>query len=88
MSAQVSALRPGAPGYVPPPITGEGFALTDQQRDLLAVAARLGREKFAPRAAQYDRDATFPFENYDDLREAGLLGSACRRPTAGSARTS
>jgi len=31
------------------------------------------RERFAPRAAQYDRDATFPFENYDDLRAAGLL---------------
>jgi alkylation response protein AidB-like acyl-CoA dehydrogenase len=72
MSAQLSALRP-APGYVPPPITGEGFALTDQQRELLDLAGRLGREKFAPRAAQYDRDATFPFENYDDMREAGLL---------------
>jgi alkylation response protein AidB-like acyl-CoA dehydrogenase len=73
MSAQLSPLRPATPGYVPPPITGEGFALSDQQRELLAVAAKLGRERFAPRAAQYDRDATFPFENYDDLREAGLL---------------
>src|SRR5215470_12055380 len=62
------------PGYVPPPIAGEGYPLTDQQRELLAIASRLGREKFAARAAQYDRDATFPFENYADLREAGLLG--------------
>ena len=71
MSAQISPLRPT--GYVPPPIVGEGYALTDLQRELLATAAQLGREKFAPRAAQYDRDATFPFENYDDMRAAGLL---------------
>lgn len=59
--------------YVPPPITGEGYAATAQQRELLALAAKLGREKFALRAAGYDRDATFPFENYDDLCQAGLL---------------
>ena len=59
--------------YVPPPIAGEGYPLSAQQRELLATASRLGREKFAPRAAQYDRDATFPFENYDDMRAAGLL---------------
>jgi alkylation response protein AidB-like acyl-CoA dehydrogenase len=40
---------------------------------LVALASRLGREKFAPRAADYDRDARFPFENYADLRAAGLL---------------
>ena len=59
--------------YSPPPIAGPAYALTEKQRTLLDLAARLGREKFAPRAAQYDRDATFPFENYDDMREAGLL---------------
>lgn len=40
---------------------------------LVALANRLGREKFAARAAEYDRDARFPFENYADMREAGLL---------------
>jgi alkylation response protein AidB-like acyl-CoA dehydrogenase len=73
MSAQLSALRQPASGYVPPPIVGEGYPLTELQRELLATAAQLGRDKFAPRAAQYDRDATFPFENYDDMRAAGLL---------------
>lgn len=29
---------------------------------------------FAERAADYDREARFPFENYEDLRGAGLLG--------------
>ena len=55
-------------------ICGEHYPLTPLQRDLLAQVRALGRERFAPRAAQCDRDATFPFENYDDLRAAGLLG--------------
>ncbi|MBV8167118.1 MAG: acyl-CoA dehydrogenase family protein, partial [Alphaproteobacteria bacterium] len=45
-----------------------------KRRDLVALAAALGREKFAPRAARYDREAIFPTENYADLRDAGLLG--------------
>jgi len=54
-------------------IAGNANVLTDQQRELIELAATLGREKFAPRAAKYDREATFPFENYADLRENGLL---------------
>jgi alkylation response protein AidB-like acyl-CoA dehydrogenase len=54
-------------------IAGDPSALTAQQRELIALAAKLGRERFAPRAAQIDRDAVFPFANYADLREAGLL---------------
>ena len=54
-------------------IAGSPEQLTAQQRELIDLAARLGREKFAPRAAQHDRDATFPFDNYEDLRQAGLL---------------
>ena len=47
--------------------------LTPRQRSLLALAHELGRSRFAPRAAQWDERATFPFANYEDLREAGLL---------------
>jgi alkylation response protein AidB-like acyl-CoA dehydrogenase len=47
---------------------------TARQAALVALIGRLGREKFAPRAAKYDREASFPFENYDDLRNEGLLG--------------
>src|SRR6202008_133995 len=46
---------------------------TAQQRELLATAHELGRSRFAPRAAQWDETASFPFANYDDLREAGFL---------------
>lgn len=48
-------------------------AFTAQQRSLLALAHELGRTKFAPRAAQWDETASFPFANYADLRDAGLL---------------
>lgn len=50
------------------------FDLTTKQRHLIDLAGTLGREKFAPRAARYDAEASFPFENYDDMRDAGLLG--------------
>ena len=39
------------------------WELSDRQQSLVALAAELGREKFAPRAAQYDTQASFPFEN-------------------------
>jgi alkylation response protein AidB-like acyl-CoA dehydrogenase len=43
-------------------------------QDLLATARRLARECFAPRAATHDREASFPFDDYADLRAAGFLG--------------
>ena len=54
------------------PAVGD-MAFTSKQRRLLTLAHELGRDKFAARAAQWDQTATFPFANYDDLREAGLL---------------
>ena len=56
------------------PIAGDDYPYTDDQRRLLALAQTLGRDKFAPRAAELDRTAQFPFANYDDMRQAGLLG--------------
>jgi alkylation response protein AidB-like acyl-CoA dehydrogenase len=46
---------------------------TPRQRSLLSLANELGRTRFAPRAAQWDETAGFPFANYEDLRSAGLL---------------
>ncbi|MCZ6872289.1 MAG: acyl-CoA/acyl-ACP dehydrogenase [bacterium] len=48
--------------------------LTARQHDLIDRARTLALERFAPRAYRFDRDATFPFEDYDDLRDAGFLG--------------
>ena len=39
-------------------------------------ARALARERFAPRAERHDREASFPFDDYDDLRTSGLL-AAC-----------
>jgi alkylation response protein AidB-like acyl-CoA dehydrogenase len=47
---------------------------SSRQRELIALASRLARERFAPRAASHDRDASFPFDDYADLRAEGLLG--------------
>ncbi len=64
-------------------IAGNEKSLTAQQRELIALAAQLGRDRFAPRAAQHDRDASFPFDNYADLRAAGLLGICVPREHGG-----
>jgi alkylation response protein AidB-like acyl-CoA dehydrogenase len=39
----------------------------------MGLARRLAVERFAPRAEKHDREASFPFDDYDDLREAGLI---------------
>ncbi|MDX5357919.1 MAG: acyl-CoA/acyl-ACP dehydrogenase [Rhodobacterales bacterium] len=41
--------------------------------DTLRLVNRLGQERFAPRAAAVDIDASFPVDNYRDLAEHGLL---------------
>ena len=43
------------------------------QEELIALAKHLGKNLFADRAAEYDRKAEFPTENYKDLHETGLL---------------
>jgi alkylation response protein AidB-like acyl-CoA dehydrogenase len=47
-----------------------------QRRLLVSRARELAAEKFAPRAAHYDRTMTFPREDFEDLFRAGLLGAA------------
>jgi len=50
------------------------WQLTPQQTELCALARELGQHKFAQRAGDYDREASFPTENFKDLHQAGLLG--------------
>lgn len=47
--------------------------LTSRQREIVELADELARE-FAERAVEHDRQASFPFENYERMREAGYLG--------------
>jgi len=46
--------------------------LTEAQRALLAEAERLAAG-FAARAERHDREGSFPVENFDELRAAGIL---------------
>jgi alkylation response protein AidB-like acyl-CoA dehydrogenase len=68
---------------MPASIAGDASFLTPQQRELIELASSLGREKFAARAARWDKEASFPFDNYDDLRRAGLLGICVPRAHGG-----
>jgi alkylation response protein AidB-like acyl-CoA dehydrogenase len=45
-----------------------------RQQELIAIGRRLARERFAPRADRHDRESSFPFDDYADLRSEGLLG--------------
>src|SRR5580704_16619687 len=47
---------------------------SSRQRELIDLVRRLARERFAQRADRHDRDASFPFDDYADMRAEGLLG--------------
>ena len=56
------------------------LALTQDQQILIDRVATLAREAFLPRADHYDRTASFPAEDFEDLFSAGLNAPAV--PTA------
>jgi alkylation response protein AidB-like acyl-CoA dehydrogenase len=47
--------------------------LTNREREILGLAGGLA-DAFAERAAEHDRERSFPVENYDAMRQAGYLG--------------
>jgi alkylation response protein AidB-like acyl-CoA dehydrogenase len=53
------------------PSFGEMLA-NERGRALIGRVAALARERLAPRAAHYDRTATFPHEDFEDFFAAGL----------------
>jgi alkylation response protein AidB-like acyl-CoA dehydrogenase len=50
------------------------FALTDEQREIQALARDFAREEIDPHAAEWDREHRFPRELYGKLAELGLMG--------------
>ncbi|HET7627242.1 MAG TPA: acyl-CoA dehydrogenase family protein [Bacillales bacterium] len=48
------------------------FAVTERQKDLVKRAEVLAK-RFSDRSAEIDREAKFPFKNFDDLKDAGFL---------------
>jgi alkylation response protein AidB-like acyl-CoA dehydrogenase len=60
-----------------------GFDLDPAHRAIIARATALAADRFAPRAAEYDRGAQFPAEDFVELHEAGLLGAAIPKSLGG-----
>ncbi|PWS38990.1 acyl-CoA dehydrogenase [Falsiroseomonas bella] len=50
------------------------FRLTAEEAALTAKAREFGARVLAPRAARWDREASFPTDNYRDMHREGLLG--------------
>jgi butyryl-CoA dehydrogenase len=50
------------------------FALTEEQREIQALAREVAREEIEPQAAEWDREHRFPRELYARLAELGLMG--------------
>ena len=83
VGAAREAIAPEGIELDPPLFDPVAFRLTDEQAALADKARALGQTIFAARAARYDRDATFPTENYWDLHRAGLLGICIPRSHGG-----
>ena len=51
--------------------------------ELIEAVRALAREKFAPRAAQHDREGSFPAENIAELKALGIPGMALGKAVGG-----
>src|SRR5437773_2639137 len=60
------------------------FRLDEADADLIERARAFGARVLAPRAAQHDRDATFPIENFRDMHKEGLLAICVPRAVGGA----
>jgi alkylation response protein AidB-like acyl-CoA dehydrogenase len=49
--------------------------LSDEQREIRALARRFAQERVAPHAAAWDRERRFPRELFAELGELGLMGA-------------
>ncbi len=62
------------------------FQLSEEQKMLVDLANRLGRDEFAPKAARWDREHEYPHENVEVMRRAGLLGMTIPKKFGGPER--
>src|SRR6185295_17361595 len=60
------------------------FRVPERDAALIDQARRFGRRTLAPRAAQHDRDASFPIENFRDMHREGLLAICVPREDGGA----
>jgi alkylation response protein AidB-like acyl-CoA dehydrogenase len=77
-------LAPEAAAQDAPMFPADAFRLSDFQAALIDKARRFGRAVLAPRAAQHDRDATFPLETFRDMHGEGLLSICIPKADGGA----
>src|SRR5262249_46216776 len=76
---QISSRMTDAPIFAP-----DAFRLDADEAALIDRTRRFGARVLAPRAAQHDRAATFPIENFRDMHPEGLLGICVPKQHGGS----
>lgn len=62
------------------------FKLNSEQTRMIAALDELGRKEFAPKAARWDQNHEYPWENLHMLRELGFLGMTIPEAYGGQGR--
>lgn len=60
------------------------FKLSDEHLAFQSMAAEFGRDKLAPNAAQWDKDAFFPVDTLREAAKLGMAGLVAREDIGGS----
>ena len=50
------------------------FKLTEEQKQIVSAIDEVGRKEFAQKAARWDENHEYPWENVHRLREMNVLG--------------
>ncbi|MEW6423749.1 MAG: acyl-CoA dehydrogenase family protein [Bacillota bacterium] len=62
------------------------FQLSSEQKIMVELADRLGRNEFAPKAARWDKNHEYPYENVEKMLAAGFLGMTIPKKFGGQER--
>ncbi len=62
------------------------FKLSNEQKRMVESLHELGRKEFAPKAARWDENHEYPWENLHRLRELGFLGMTIPEEFGGQGR--
>ena len=62
------------------------FKLNDEQKRIVALIDDLGKKEFAPKAARWDENHEYPWDNVHILREANILGMTIPEKYGGQER--
>lgn len=62
------------------------FQLSVEQKMLVELADKIGRNEFAPKAARWDKNHEYPYENVERMLDAGFLGMTIPKKYGGQER--